>query len=361
MSRTLAETRLDELDIVEQPDASCSSLFESLILKGFPEANENPRFYHTSVPGVLESMGNVCIFEKCQNFALSLNSNQRNVFSAVLSKLLLVEDESGCSIVVGLIARASFECLARKHHVQMTLIQRLPPKKGCNNPFEDHVLEFLDNWKEKAIEKVFLKPSELFFKLTNNETMLNDVQIHGYNTYSTLMMLSLQIKFPRPPLATDSIKGVVDFLAIPNFREIASLEFRRIDPNLLPRASGNEFIFSGVSNVSELISQFHWHPRLVRYIEHFAEQFSEMEIIEPLFQSLFNSNILDLSEETKHELWNLDREGEFNLKLAREILTRKGICKPDELLIPPNRAFSFKSWCQYVYELIYEFYASIMV
>ena len=379
MLQTLLESR--RMPLVSDATDSLERIFCRFIARGWPEAKNDPQKFRASIFGILEC--EMHLMEQCRRFAEYMESHrQTDVFGAVLQKLLDGEDASGCQIVVGLMCRAAAECDARKWHVWTALQMRLPHVSGENgNELRDCVLQFLDDWKQKAMDAAFIDPTILYAHMINNSVLAGDADVHGYNTYCALLMRALQVNFSRPPLATDCVKGVVDFLSVPQFEPFAAFtmdpsnfgrKISRVDESScipLPVVSGTHFIFSG-STVCELVQQsFDFSARnqlhFAQYVQRFADCFREERILQPLFQHILNAGLIqrlpsdDVNGDIRYHVWDMDTDdtAHFRLDRARRIFERAGICKPK-----PANVSTESSSAQYTSEsIVARLWAFIMV
>ena len=163
-------------------------------------------------------------------------------------------------------------------------------------------------------------------------------------------MKAVRVNFSRPPLATDCVKGVVDFLSEPQFEPYAAFtmdpsnfgrKVSRIDRSSripLPIVSGAHCIFS-VSSVGELLQSFDFSARnqlhFAHYVQRFADCFCEERILQPLFQHVLNAGLIEklptdsVDGDIRYHVWDMDTDdtARFRLDRARRIFERAGICK----------------------------------
>ena len=73
--------------------------------------------------------------------------------------------------------------------------------------------EFIDDYKDRAFNTVFVTPTIHYFELVGDYTMAGDADVHGGNVYLALLMATLGVRLNRTPYLRDEMKGCVDFLS----------------------------------------------------------------------------------------------------------------------------------------------------
>ncbi len=76
--------------------------------------------------------------------------------------------------------------------------------------------EFLDSFKAKAFKMAFAEPTKLYFHLIGDHVMRDDVDVHGSNTYSALVLSTTGVRLPLPTYVEDEPKGFCAFLSVGN-------------------------------------------------------------------------------------------------------------------------------------------------
>ena len=153
-----------------------------------------------------------------------------------------------------------------------------------------------------AFQSSFVEPTRLYYMSVWDSRAEGDVEVHGSNTYITLLQACLGVAVPRLPFVLDEVKGVADFRAagvpgmellwtpenfgrkvesVPGLRDAGSTAVRRVQTD--------RFLFAGavaldVANAAVSPSPEHAPARraLAPYLEQFASFFAEDFILERL-------------------------------------------------------------------------------
>ena len=153
-----------------------------------------------------------------------------------------------------------------------------------------------------AFQASFIEPTRLYYMTVWDSRAEGDVEVHGSNTYITLLQACLGVAVPRLPFVLDEVKGVADFRAagVPgmellwkpeNFgRKVESVPgLRDAGSSAARRVSTDRFLFAGavaldVANAAVSPSPEHEAARraLAPYLEQFASYFAEDFILERL-------------------------------------------------------------------------------
>eukprot|EP01035_Chromulina_nebulosa_P020045 gene20045-26025_t len=228
-------------------------------------------------------------------------------------------------------------------------------------------IEYLDEIKEKAFYSAFLEPTIVYFDFIGDSTNSGDVEVHGSNTYLTLIEATTGIKLPRIPLLDDEVKGVAEFKDAFNRNSLAILynpinlgkSSRSFIPKFNPdfdkyANSGMIFQSSSPSGLARLattnsITNKNQRMKWNEYLIPFTNYFSALVILPRLFtivndspggiealQEVFNelkdskSNITQIPQDVndvRYWLWNEDI-GSLNYNAIQEIFSLCGVTKP---------------------------------
>jgi hypothetical protein len=164
MNRSVYQERLQEL---KKDECSFEEVISRLIRRAFElKPDRVVQTFVGRVPNIQDQNCNV--YERCVWFYEHLyRDEKKKILSCALQRLLETEDVTGLQIVTGMMLRASFECDARKHYVFEAILNRLRLEKK-RGKLEACVADFLEMYKEKAFNSVFVEPSKVYFKLTRN-------------------------------------------------------------------------------------------------------------------------------------------------------------------------------------------------
>jgi len=204
---------------------------------------------------------------------------------------------------------------------------------------------------------VFLEPAKLFLSMAGNEVAAGDVDVHGYNTYGALLMTATGIQLPRRPFVADDVKGVVDFLAYPDFVPLADAIAAQFGRSLsgsevrlpLPPVPGNQFIYYAGGTVSQLCASYVPTRQFQLYLDRFLSYFRGEAIAQPLIQHIINRGLIDQlpsqpgQEDIRYWIWE---EGErFRLDRAMQLLEQMGVLTDAATVLPsPRPARSCGEW-----------------
>jgi hypothetical protein len=174
--------------------------------------------------------GGLCygnFYSGARSFCNDLPPWQQRFIKAAMHKSLSQPSKTSkddLQISLGLMLRASGECMARKQDVFNKIIQRSVPDSIVNTNEENpHSIDYhkkilfdaamikVDEMKNYAFNGTFIEPSKMYFRAVGDGTIEGDVGVHGSNTYLAFLHQSLGIKLSRSPLLDDEVKGVVPF------------------------------------------------------------------------------------------------------------------------------------------------------
>ena len=71
---------------------------------------------------------------------------------------------------------------------------------------------FIDDFKTKAFESAFLQPAHMFLHAIRATWQRDDVEVHASNFYSALVLSTLGVLLPQPPLLSDPWHVMPEFL-----------------------------------------------------------------------------------------------------------------------------------------------------
>ncbi len=189
----------------------------------------------------------------------------------------------------------------------------------------DWMQDYIDNLKLKAFTSTFLEPAKFYFHQTNQtvsitpfcpffsffllislQVMMDDVEVHGSNTYLAVLLSTLGIKLGLMPYFRDEVKGCCDFLQATSY---ASIYKEITDPKHLGKHWGsipkarqcssrpNVYINSGfiIPGDSPLAVAFYAassstpgdsRRAIARYLELYTQHFSKEHFLEKAFIKL---------------------------------------------------------------------------
>lgn len=187
------------------------------------------------------------MFSDCCTFANSLTWERPFVILAA-RELLECEDASGLQVIVGLICRASRECLARKRSVFSTLLSRVAVRMPRDRKREAALTPLHPSLaracasdttlaasvthlqavctavacevKDRAVESVFLQPALMTAEHRRDECVSMDVDVHGGPVFLALLEACLGIHTSRLGEYSEEAKGLADVLAAGYGKEV---------------------------------------------------------------------------------------------------------------------------------------------
>lgn len=319
-TRTQAQLHVLQDAVTARPFAgdTFSTTLELAIGVAFGIPPPESRRCHVNVPGVASG----CAFAAGLTFESALGW-EKPYAHAALRAVMEHEDATGLQVVLGLFLRAAKECTARKKAVFSLLVQRAAsavsttaaagdvawPPGGISGDvlaeaqgLRHRLLAELDAIKALAFQASFIEPTRLYYRTVWDSRAEGDVEVHGSNTYITLLQACLGVAVPQLPFVLDEVKGVADFRAagvsgmellwkpenfgrkfesVPGLRDAGSSAARRVPTD--------RFLFTGavaldVANAAVSPSLKHEAARraLAPYLEQFASYFAEDFILERL-------------------------------------------------------------------------------
>jgi hypothetical protein len=242
---------------------------------------------------------------------------------------LRLEEPVGLMTCLNLLARGGSECHARKLMAFHTFIQRIATastasssssastsdasSSSSSSAFEhsrmlllDWMRNYIDNLKLKAFTSTFIEPARFYFCKTGQTVMMDDVEVHGSNTYLAVLLSTLGIKLGLMPFFRDEVKGCCDFLKATSYNSIyqeitdpkhAGKSWRNLPNAKRCNSSPNVYITSGFifPGVNPLTVAFHAassnssensRRALAQYLEIYTRYFSKEHFLERAFLNL---------------------------------------------------------------------------
>eukprot|EP01097_Dermamoeba_algensis_P011818 TRINITY_DN9303_c0_g1_i1.p1 TRINITY_DN9303_c0_g1~~TRINITY_DN9303_c0_g1_i1.p1 ORF type:complete len:644 (-),score=102.31 TRINITY_DN9303_c0_g1_i1:128-2059(-) len=303
---------------------------------------------------------------------------RKPILHAALRELGTYEDETSCIGLLSLLAKGGADCLARKMMAFHTLLQRVyaqhqkkqseekPIKNSEQNPGNvslnylfQYLEDYIEEYKLLAFRSAFLEPTKLYFNAVRDYVLRDDVEVHGSNTYAAVLLSTLGIQLPFPPVLNDEVKGCCDFLSASvlssQYEEMVESKNFGKDLRLLPKCQKinshvpfikhNQFIFDGQSPLSIANSAISLDPKqatqrntLAKYLERYTQFFTPQLFLEKAFMKMYSdpscqhhlqvilSSLLgEAPSQTSITDWLYDENYSFQIDKANKLFAFLGI------------------------------------
>jgi hypothetical protein len=315
-----------------------------------------------------------CFYRECLTFYNSLEQWQQPLYHLVLQKFNNDSDDyTTCEKMIGLISIANEQCNARRIQTFYILVQNCAPSQDVDLPrnqgledskrvLYDAVREKIDELKDTAFKRTFLEPTKLYFRAVGEDVKEGDVDIHGSNTYlSILKYSSLSIFLSRPPMPGDGLVGIAPFKEALRKKDLKRLWdpsvegetwehiLKNCEFDVERRVRENTFYVSGEN--AEAVGLACAHDSgdkfiyIKPYLNAFASFFEKDRMCDVLTKFLFSHDSLkphlntifeaiatkdevtEAKGEARYWIWDPKKDYTFNKERAYKLLSYVGIVK----------------------------------
>jgi hypothetical protein len=158
-----------------------------------------------------------------------LNDWRVKYFYLALRELLQKLDEGSMLSLLAELTKAGMECLGRKRVAFFMIMDVVDPTRNWEMSNEEsneverskriikeYMTSFIDQFKLKAFRMAFVEPAMAFFAADGDIDSVQNVNVHGFSAYSTVVLATLSVRVPMIGYMDDNNydQGCIDFRAI---------------------------------------------------------------------------------------------------------------------------------------------------